>query len=161
MTHLNLIPTTLPPYSTPELRYTLRMKPFNSVSVPAVPSYEEYITSISPFLNLSTTPSPAIDRLKMERLNTLLDSADLAAKIARKEWETVTKASVEAARCNGCEKEWRAGQKDVLRSVIALSIAVAVVKKWVAEGRKEGGLKVEIGGKGYHDWWVVPRIKAI
>lgn len=74
------------------------------------------------------------------------------------------------------EKEWREGVRNVLRSVIAGSIAVSTVRKWIAEGGleegggKAGGLKVEVGiggerngkgtakWKGYHDWWVVPRV---
>ena len=57
--------------------------------------------------------------------------------------------------------------RNVLRSVIAGSIAVAGVGTWIAEGGfegegKMGGLKVEVGGgrgRGYHDWWIVPRVE--
>ena len=54
--------------------------------------------------------------------------------------------------------------KDVLRSVIAAGIAVGGVRKWVAEGgmmggkEKEEGLRVEVGGKAYSDYWIVPKV---
>lgn len=74
----------------------------------------------------------------------------------------MSKASAETARCLGVEGMWREGVRNVLRSVIAGSIAVAGVRTWIAEGGlegKAGRLKVEVGGvKGYHDWWVVPRV---
>ena len=161
LNHLGLVPTNPSPYSTPEFRYSLRMKPFNAISTPAVPSYEDYTSVVNPFSDLPPDCPLSIKNVNAERLRSLLESADLATKIARKEWEEVGKASVESAGCQGCEKEWRAGQKNVLRSVIALGIAVAAVKKWVAEGSQVGKLKVEIAEKGYHDWWIVPKVKSI
>ncbi|MCJ1249982.1 hypothetical protein MMC30_007208 [Trapelia coarctata] len=160
LNHLGLVATNPSPYSTPEFRYSLRMKPFNAISIPPIPSYQHYTSEVSPFSDLPPDPPLAIEEANAERLQSLLESADLATKIARKEWEAVGKASVESARCHGCEKEWREGQKNVLRSVIALGIAVAAVKKWVAEGSQVGKLKVEIAEKGYHDWWIVPKVKS-
>jgi len=137
------------------------MKPFNAISTPAVPSYEDYTSVIKPFSDLPPNYPLAIEDVNAERLRSLLESAAIDTKIARRKWEDVSKASVESAGCHGCEKEWRSGQKNVLRSVIALGIAVAAVKKWVAEGSQVGKLKVEIAEKGYHDWWIVPKVKSI
>lgn len=161
LNHLGLVSTNPSPYSTPEFRYSLRMKPFNHISIPPVPSYEDYTSVISPFSDLPTD-SPLLNKdVNAECLRLLLHSAEDATTNARKGWEAISKASVQSARCHGCEKEWKAGQKDVLRSVIALGIAVAAVKKWVAEGSPVGRLKVEITEKGYHDWWIVPKVKSI
>ena len=136
------------------------MRPFLQISVPAIPTYEEFTANVYPLCHdVSAAPSES-NGSGSDRLETLLNSAELATKIARKEWEAISKSSVETARCHGCEPGWRAGQKDVQRSVIALGIAVAGVKKWVTEGRNEGRLIVEMAAKGYHDWWIVPKIKS-
>ena len=86
-------------------------------------------------------------------------------KTARKEWEVISKTPAEIARCIGCEEAWRAGTKDVLRSLIAGGIAVATVRKWVAEERGKGKrgkkLKVDLGGKRYSDWWIVPKVATV
>ncbi|MCJ1477340.1 hypothetical protein MMC13_006011 [Lambiella insularis] len=162
LAHLSLVPSKpSPPYSTPQLRYSLRMRPFLPVSIPAVPSYEEFNALIDPFSIETSNTTPAQRSLNTERLHTLLESAELATKIARKEWDAVSKSSAETARCQGCEKEWRAKQKDVLRSVIVAGIAIAGVKKWVAQGTKRGKLVVEIEQSGYHDWWIVPKVKSV
>ena len=135
------------------------MRPFLRISVPAVPTYEEYQNSIYTLDNVSNPPS-GTNGSSSDPLDTLLYSAELSTKIARKEWEAIGKLSVEAARRQGCEPGWRAGQKDVQRSVIALSIAIVAVKKWVTDGKAEGQLSVEMVAKGYHDWWIIPKIKS-
>ena len=160
--HLSLLPASFDfPYSTPAFRYSLRVRPFSPISIPSVPSYEEYSSLVNP---LSSQPQDqdALGRsLQARRLDSLLEAAELGTKIARKEWDAVGKSSAETARCQGCEKEWRAKQKDVLRSVIAVGIAVAGLRKWVAEGMEAGKLKVEVDEKSYHDWWVVPKVRAL
>ena len=137
------------------------MRPFLPISIPAVPSYEEFSSLVNPFSAYPESRSALGRSLEAKRLDSLLETAELAAKIARKEWEAVSKSSAKTARCQGCEEEWRAKQKDVLRSVITVGITIAGVKKWIAQGRRAGKLKVEIDEKGYHDWWVVPRVKAV
>lgn len=159
LTHLGLIPANPSPYSTPEFRYSLRMKPFSRISIPAVPSYADFTSVVDPFSSLPPDSSRAVEDVHAERLRSLLDSADLATRIAQEEWKSVMKASVAAARCHGCEKEWRVGQMNVLKSVIKLGLAVAEVKAWVAKGSPAGRLRVEIAGSGeYHDWWIVPKV---
>lgn len=137
------------------------MQPFLPISIPAVPSHEEFTSLVEPFYEETPSTSSAERSLNTKRLHSLLDSADLATKIARKEWDAVSKSSAETARCRGCEREWRAKQKDVLRSVIAAGIAIAAVKEWVAGGRKPGKLVVEVEQNYYHDWWIVPKVKSL
>ncbi|MCJ1390800.1 hypothetical protein MMC18_003661 [Xylographa bjoerkii] len=162
LVHLSLLQTDFdPPYSTPAFRYSLRMRPFLPISVPAVPSYNEFSSLVHPLSAYPEGQSALGESLEARRLDSLLEAAELATKIARKEWEAVSKSSAETARCQGCENEWRAKQKDVLRSVITVGIAVAGVRKWVAGGMKAGKLKVEVDEKGYHDWWVVPKVKVL
>ena len=93
-----------------------------------------------------------------ERLDFLLSSADEALKVARKEWEEVSKSSAETARCLGCEKAWRNRVKNVVRSVIASSITVSTVRKGGIGGQ---ALKAEVPEKGYHEWWVVPKVSMV
>ena len=45
--------------------------------------------------------------------------------------------------------------KNVVRSVIASSIAVSTVRKGGIGGHL---LKAEVPEKGYHEWWVVPKV---
>ncbi|MCJ1385491.1 N-alpha-acetyltransferase 35 NatC auxiliary subunit [Xylographa soralifera] len=162
LVHLSLLPASLNfPYSTPAFRYSLRMRPFFPISIPSVPSYEEFSSLVDPLSVYPEDRSALGKSLEAKRLDSLLEAAELATKIARKEWEAVSKSSAETARCQGCEKEWKVKQKDVLRSVIAGGIAIAGVRKWVAGGMKAGKLKVEVDEKGYHDWWVVPKVKAL
>ncbi|MCJ1285332.1 hypothetical protein MMC26_004672 [Xylographa opegraphella] len=162
LAHLSLLPANFDfPYSTPAFRYSLRMRPFLPISIPSVPSYEEFSSLVNP-LSAQPQDRSALSRsLEAKRLDSLLEAAELATKIARKEWEAVSKSSAETARCQGCEKEWKVKQKDVLRSVIAVGIAVAGVRKWIAGGMEAGKMKVEVDEKGYHDWWVVPKVKAL
>ncbi|KAL9106515.1 MAG: hypothetical protein Q9187_008551, partial [Circinaria calcarea] len=133
LSYLSLLPAyPHPPYSTPSLRHSLRMRPFLPISLPTVPTYPEFASLISPFppdlsnlSNPSLPPNSTNPKLDTSTLNTLLLSAEHALKSARKEFEEVSKASAETARCVGVEKEWREGVRNVLRSIIAGSIAVA------------------------------------
>ncbi|KAA6410043.1 MAG: amino-acid N-acetyltransferase subunit Mak10 [Lasallia pustulata] len=117
-----LPPTPAYPYSTPSLRYSLRMRPFLPISLPALPTFAEYSCLI---------PSASV-----ETPSDLLDEAELALKRARKEWEAVSKVGPETGRCVGCEEGWRKGVKDVLRGCIAGSIAVGAVRRAAGRGRE-------------------------
>ena len=95
----------------------------------------------------------------------ILDAADQALRVARKDWEAISKVSAELARCEGCEDWWRIGVKNVLRACIAANIAVATARKAVLNAGNtsmKSVLKAEMveSGKGYHAWWIIPRILA-
>ncbi|KAI9880490.1 MAG: hypothetical protein M1830_002842 [Pleopsidium flavum] len=153
---LSLLPVPTRPYSTDAMRYELRMKPFLHISLPEHLPYPQ-------FSQLVTVPT--------ESPQELLEAADIAIKQARKDWDVLSKMSAETARCRGCEGEWRKNIKDVLRACIAASIAISTVRKALSEmGVKKGErldlsgrLKVDIPvtGKGYHDWWIVPKISVL
>jgi hypothetical protein len=159
------------PYSTPELRYTLRMRPFLSMSLPETPSYEEFASLVS--LRTPENPethgssrSSATPALLKEQATSILEVADQALKIARKEWEAVSKANAKTARCVECEDWWRASVKNVLRACITANIMVATAKKTVANAGSKNirdalSVKIPDSGKGYHPWWIVPRITAV
>ena len=95
----------------------------------------------------------------------ILDAADQALKVARKDWDAISRVSAEVAHCVGCEDWWRTGVKNVLRACIAGNIAVATAKKAVADVGNKSAKDVLIAeiaesGKGYHAWWIIPRIST-
>ncbi len=152
------------PYSTPALRYALRMRPFLPLSLPEVPSYPDFISVIS-FGTAETQDSANFGKPSSERALSILDAADQALRVAKKDWEAISKAKAEVARCVGCEDWWRTGVKNVLRACIAGNIAIATARKAVTNAgtrRVKDVLKAEMVecGKGYHAWWIIPRISA-
>ncbi|KAL9579739.1 MAG: hypothetical protein Q9212_004928 [Teloschistes hypoglaucus] len=147
----------LVPYSTPELRHALRMRPFMQLSIPELPSYAE--------LNDATSITRSDAEKDEEQALSVLDIAEEATKVARKEWETLGKLDAEKARCVNCEEWWRASVKDIVRACIACSIAIATMKKALqtphGKPMKEV-LKVEMPGeKSYHGFWLVPRVSIM
>ena len=159
------------PYSNDKLRYELRMRPFLPLSIPELVPYEDFERECS----LSTVHD-----------KDLLESASQSIVDARKGWEEVltTKWLDESAQSPGVpdgsgsslQAEWISGVKNTIRACIATSIAVATLRKKIADpssnaaldnGKDKKGptsvnLKVEIplaGEKGcWHDWWIVPKI---
>ncbi len=160
---LNLLPTPTRPYSTDTLRYALRMKPFLHTALPELLPYTH-------FQQLVDAPD--------ESIAGLLDAADSAIKKARRDWDTLGKLNKEAARCQGCETEWRANVKDVLRACIAAGIAVSAVRKVLVgageHARKDNlnakgqldlsmrlRIEIPVAGARYHDWWIVPKLHVL
>lgn len=120
------------------------------------------VTSIG---TAETQDPDALSKTSNERALSILDSADQALRVAKKDWEAISKAKAEVARCVGCEDWWRTGVKDVLRACIAANIAVATARKAVTNAGTRSVkdvLKAEMveSGKGYHAWWIIPRISA-
>ncbi|KAL2010798.1 hypothetical protein VTN00DRAFT_3516 [Thermoascus crustaceus] len=155
----NLLPTASSSraYSSDRLRYELRMKPFIPISLPELVPFEEY-------------QREAI--LEGDDDATVLDRASRAIVEAKKAWEAVlangpflpssgedgdSRSTTNTAPA--IEAEWNRDVKDTMRSCIATSIAIATVKKALAE-RPALNLTVEIPEIGSnarrHDWWVVP-----
>ncbi|KAL6720174.1 N-alpha-acetyltransferase, non-catalitic subunit [Lecanora helva] len=173
LAHLGLLPQPYHamPYSTPSMQYSLRMRPFQSISLPEVPSFTDFISLVSLRTPNKSHHRPPDSRATSwmevkEQAFSILSVADQALKIARKEWEAIMKADPETARCVGCEDWWRASTRDVLRSCITANIMVATAKKALANvGSKsiQDALTVEIpeSNEGYHPWWVVPRIAVV
>lgn len=140
------------------------------MSLPETPTYSEFASLVSlrtpdnPNTQGSKTSSAAHAVLN-QQASSILEVAEQALKLARKEWEAVSKAKAETARCIGCEAWWRTSTKNVLRACITANIMVATAKKAVANvgsGKIQDALSVELedSGKGYHSWWVVPRLMA-
>lgn len=172
LSHVGLVPPPYQamPYSTPSMRYSLRMRPFLSISLPEVPSFPEFTSLVSlrtPEKNQKqpTRSGTASQTEIKDQAHSILEITDQALKIARNEWEAISKANPDTARCTGCEDWWRISVKNVLRSCITANIMVATAKRALANvGSRsaQDALSVEIpeSGKGYNPWWVVPQITA-
>ena len=172
LAHRGLVPApyyTLP-YSTPELRYSLRMRPFLSVSLPEVPSYPEFASRVS-LHNLGSDAGNSsyqtFSRTNQirDQSSPILDFADQTLKAARRDWEAISKAKAETARCVGCEDWWRTSMKNVIRACITANIMIATLKKAISNAASKDAqdiLKVELAKSHelYHAWWIVPRILA-
>ena len=147
---LSLLPSSSCPYSDDNQRYEVRMKPFLSIGLPELVSFED-LTEL-----VTQAKEPLMDILKF--------AAESAAS-AKKAFEVMSKLSAEEAFCRGSRDSWLKNVKDCLKAVIFTNITISKVKKAVEAAGDDGvvKLKVEIpdGGKGYHDYWIVPIVTPI
>ena len=146
------------------------MRPFISISLPEVPSYQQFAALISlrtpdkNGMHGSKAKSPTQSEINQQAAQ-MLELAEQSLKAARREWEAVSKANAETARCRGCEDWWRTAVKNVIRACINANIVVSTAKKALANAGTRNArdvLKVEMveSVKGYHPWWIVPKISA-
>lgn len=146
-----------PQYTTSIMRHELRFKPFSSIGLPSLPSFADFTAQV-------TQPG--------ESTLTMLEFAADAQASAKKGFEILGKLKKEESFCRGSAESWVKDVKGCLKACIFAGIAVAGVKKaWLESEKRSGerngngngkvlGIKVEIPetGKGYHAWWVVPKI---
>ncbi|KAK3320708.1 Mak10 subunit, NatC N-terminal acetyltransferase-domain-containing protein [Cercophora scortea] len=147
---LKLIVPPPRPYSTDALRYEIRMKPFLSITMPELPTFEE-------FTHGTTQPECSIAAL--------LESASGAIGSARKSFDVLGKLSEQDAFTVDTHERWLRGTKNCFKSIIAASIAISTLSdatKGGVEGEEGLGLGLEVvvpkPEKGYHEWWIVPKI---
>lgn len=138
------------PYSDDKTRYELRMKPFLQIGLPELIPYDRFNLSV-------TQPS--------ETTADLLKIATEAAARARKDFELMSKLNAKTAHCLGSEESWKNNVKDCLKACISASITISMVKKAVDAAGAQGEVKLKgvipEAGKGYHDFWVVPKISPV
>lgn len=127
------------------------------LSIPEVPSYAELTAATS---NVSGTNEHEGGLPAEKQSLPVLDMADEASKVARKEWEALSKMDAQAARCVDCEDWWRKSVKNVIRACIICSIAISTMKKGAQDKPVKHILHAEMpeDGKTYHDFWVVPKL---
>lgn len=133
------------------------MRPFLQLSLPEVLPYADY-ASLTVF---PPAGNPAIGPGEQVPPNLVL--AEQAMNVARKKWDAISKLSAETARCVTCADWWGESVKDVVRACIACSVAIATVKRGLAnaEGRPLADIiQVEVPGSemAYHPFWAVPKI---
>ncbi|CRK20837.1 hypothetical protein BN1708_017824, partial [Verticillium longisporum] len=135
------------PYSTDELRYETRMKPFAVISHPALPTFAEFTAG---------TRQPETSTADLLRL------AERGLAGSKKALEAVGRLSEAEAFSVGSHARWLPGVKGALKSCIATGLAVSVLQKALDRAGEGGDLKlraeVPTPDKAYHEWWLVPRI---
>ncbi|KAI0162624.1 Mak10 subunit, NatC N-terminal acetyltransferase-domain-containing protein [Pestalotiopsis sp. NC0098] len=147
---LKLIKPPPRPYSDDLLRYEIRMKPFVNIGLPQLPSFDD-------FTKATQQPETSIPDL--------LKYADGAVGGAKKGYEALSRMQEQNTFSVGCHERWLANVKNCQKATIFAGLAVTMLQKAI-EKSGEGldgeqmGLKVEMPeeGKGYHDWWIVPKI---
>lgn len=146
---LDLIPMPPRPYGDDIMRYEVRMKPFFTIGLPGAMPFETFTNNV-------TQPG--------ESTLDLLSIAADATAAAKKGFEILSKLNPKDAYCRGSHESWVKDIKNCLKACIYTGISIAAVKQAIeTEGEDDDGnvkIKVEIPmtGKGYHDWWVVPKI---
>jgi hypothetical protein len=144
---LSLVPSPPRPYSDDNMRYEVRMKPFLSIGLPELIPFEE-LTRV-----VAQPEETTLD---------LLSFATQSAMSAKKAFEALSKMSAKEAYCQGSHDSWLNNIKGCLKSCIFTNITISVVKKAVEGAGADDKVKIKVEipptGKGYHDWWVVPKV---
>jgi hypothetical protein len=160
--YLGALPIPKRPFSTEQLRYELRMKPFLSLQPPEVPPFEDFKEHTQPY-GAYNAPN---DTFKGELSNPdfpLWAEIDSSIKAAKESFTELKKLGAKAAKADGVEKAWSKDVQSALASCIALGVAVAGVKDAVVRnGIAEVRVKAEVPeggvGKRYAEGWVVVRV---
>jgi hypothetical protein len=157
--YLKLIPRPPRPFSTEELRYELRMKPFLALQPPEVPPFAEFIASIQPF-GPYDSHSPNFLSQAQDAKSELWTEMDTHTKRAREAFTRVKNGGTRNAKCEGVGVAWEKDIKGVMASCVALAISVGSVKGAVGKGTEDLSVKVEVPemGKRYAEGWVVGRV---
>lgn len=163
--YLGLLPIPKRPFSTEQLRYELRMKPFLSLSPPEAPPFEDFKTHTQPYGEY-TAPDPSFFTHVKDLSSELWTEVDLHLKAAKDILAEVKKMGPVAAKSNGVEKAWTKNVQNALASCVALGVAIAGVKDAVAEKNTTIGtalgIKIEIPepgtGNRYCDEWIVAKV---
>jgi hypothetical protein len=144
---LSLVPSPPRPYSDDNMRYEVRMKPFLSIGLPELIPFDELTRVVA--------------QPEETTLN-LLSFATQSAMSAKKAFEALSKMSAKEAYCQGSHDSWLNNIKGCLKSCIFTNITISAVKKAVEGAGADDKVKIKVEipptGKGYHDWWVVPKV---
>lgn len=163
--YLRLLPIPKRPFSTEQLRYELRMKPFLSLQPPEAPPFDDFKEHTQPYGDY-VAPDPSIYQDLRDTSSPLWQQIDAHLKSARDAFADVKKFGAKAAKAEGVEQAWGKDVQSALASCIALGVAIAGIKGAVAknEGLESGslGIKADVpdagGGKRYAEGWVVVKI---
>lgn len=161
--YLGLLPIPKRPFSTEELRYELRMKPFLSLEPPEVPPFEDFKAHTQPYGSY-TAPDAAFTADLHAKDSEMWSEIEGSLKTAKDAFAELKKLGATAARAQGVEKAWAKDVQSQLTSCVALGVAVASVKARVTEGEGAAveGIKVENPesgvGKRYAEGWVVVKV---
>jgi hypothetical protein len=159
--YLRALPIPKRPFSTEELRYELRMKPFLSLQPPEVPPFEDFREHTQPY-GPYESPNAMFKSEMQDPASDLWTEIDKNLKGAKEAFAEVKKLGAQAAKAEGVDKAWTKDVQSALASCIALGVAIAGVKGVVAKkSEKEGlGVKIEVpeSGKRYAEGWIVVKV---
>lgn len=167
--YLHALPHPNRPFSSEELRYEIRMKPFLPLNPPEILSFSDFQAQIQPF-----GPYNAPEANNFETLRTVdvgiwvhIDDNIKAAKEAfaklKRLGASSAKAGVGGSNLTWVKTVWEKEVNGLLASCVALGVAVVGVKSALKDGDLEKlGIKIEIPGIGtgkrYHEAWIVGKV---
>ncbi|KAH8657006.1 amino-acid N-acetyltransferase-like protein subunit Mak10 [Tricladium varicosporioides] len=147
LARLSLVVPPPRPYSNDQKRYEVRMKPFQLIGLPELIPFDDLTRVV-------TQPE--------ESTSDLLKFAADSVQGAKRGFEILSKLDERSAFCQGSKDSWLKNMKNCLKACIFTGISIAAVKKAFEQKAKDQriNIKIEIPatGKGYHDWWVVPKV---
>jgi len=167
LNYTKLIPRPNRPFSTEELRYELRMKPFLSLQSPEVPLFSSFQNTVQPYGPYDAATAELFKHLK-DHDSILWTKIDMSLKEAKDAFAKVKKSGAVKARAGGVEQAWNKEIQGILASCVALGVAVAGVKSAVQHieaGGENVAIRVEIPGPGaekrYSEGWVIPKLEKL
>jgi hypothetical protein len=159
--YLHLLPVPARPFSTEELRYEVRMKPFLAVQPPEVPPFADFKAHTQPY-GPYESPDEGFALDVRNETSDLWQEVDGNVKVAKEAFAELKKLGAGAARSEGVKEAWGKEVQSLLASCIALGVASAGVKDAVGKSEDLGvlGIKAEVPGveKRYAGGWVVIRV---
>ncbi|KAK9324711.1 Mak10 subunit, NatC N-terminal acetyltransferase-domain-containing protein [Lipomyces orientalis] len=137
-------------FMSPELLYKLRLKPFSTIGVPEVPSFETY---------------KRLSDLRDWQIDSLLDNAQIALKNARNMTEAWSKFKPEQQVNSKLVQENSAKMRQNLkRSCIGTNVAISVVRQMKLQPGsfgKENKLKISVQHDKFHPFFPVLSFSSI
>jgi hypothetical protein len=159
--YLHLLPVPKRPFSTEQLRYELRMKPFLGLQPPEVPPFEDFKSHTQPYGDY-TSPDSSLDADLRDNDSELWAEVQGSLSTAKQAFSQLKKLGAKASRAEGVEKSWVKDVQSNLASCIALGVAVAGVKDGIKTGGEKLNVKIEVpeagAGKRYAEGWVVVKV---
>jgi hypothetical protein len=158
--YLHLLPCPNRPFSTEELRYELRMKPFIALQPVEVPTFADFKKALQPY-GAYGSPIPSLYTDLRKQDSALWTDIETPLKSAKEAFTRVKKYGAEKGRASGVELAWGKEVNGLLASCVALGVAVAGVKTAVTDvgDRQKVEVEVEVPGVGkgkrYAEGWVV------
>ncbi|PNS14488.1 Long chain acyl-CoA synthetase 6, peroxisomal [Sphaceloma murrayae] len=166
---LGLITVPEYPFSTRQLRYEVRMRPFLGIGTPTLPSCEELEAATT--TTTTMTEGKALEAM----LGQVCDRADEKIRLVKAEVARLRSVAPREGRFVGLEMSWEREWRGALRSAVGIGIGVAAVRSVVGDvdgkmstltgieetkARVRGLARVEIPGvkeRGERAW-VIPRV---
>ncbi|PTB43457.1 uncharacterized protein TrAFT101_002016 [Trichoderma asperellum] len=150
LNRLKLVKAPPRPYSTDELRYEIRMRPFAPIGLPVLPTFEEFTAG-------TLQPDTEIDEL--------FEYAERAVEGAKRGFEALSKMTAEESFSVGSHARWSSSVKNGLKSCIATKLAISAVQKVIQTSPSLDNLKIKVDvptpQKAYHEWWIVPKVLPV